>query len=617
MLIQPLLFPPQSFINEPELFFRGIESQNILEDRVSVPAGSTVSFETYFNAFSVGKWVEYSKINNLSLHLEIQGEVEIKAFHAVGTVDAEFFAREHNKYPEQELIKRINERSYSATSELADYSQLKNNDDYTVTFNRMYKDGIIYVTIKAIDDAIFYGGYYSTEINEEELNPVKLAVGICTFRREQAVKSNVERIITEIIDNPQSPLADKIEVYIADNGQTLKHCTFGNSSVHLFPNPNLGGSGGFARTMIEAMFYDKAKDFSHIIFMDDDIFLYPAVLERTFYLLRLLKEEYKKAIIGSSQFLVDKKSIQYENGALYRDTTTYIGRSNHKFFDMKYPGAVVANEVINKVNYTGWWYACIPKAIATESNLPMPFFIHYDDAEYSIRNIKNGLIFINGICVWHPAPVNKGPFWITYYNTRNRLITMFSRGVGRKNFVKYILAISKMFLFHITRYEYKRAALIQKGMKDFLKGSAAFVGTDALSLHENLLENKITYITPEEAEISRNSIINYHHKNFLIAGLTQLFCNLLPAKDKVLAVDGKYFNIPYRAKKLYIYDDKIDKGYVLERNQKTFWGLLFSYIATIWNLFGRFNSLSRDWQAAKPTLTSLSFWEKYLGLNKN
>lgn len=616
MLIQHILFTPQYLSEEPELFFQGLDSQNVSEDKVFIPSGATVSLETYFNAFSVGKWVEYTKLDNLALHLEIQGDVEIKAYHAEGFVNSEYLKGGKVGLSTEEYHKIVNSQAYSATREEASYSVVRDGDCYTVKFDKLYKNGIVYVTVQANTDAIFYGGGYESAVDEKTLSKVKLAVGICTFKREEEVTRNINCILDKIILNTESPLHDKLEVYVADNGQTLDKESFNSDKIHLFSNPNLGGAGGFARTMIEAMVYDKTKDFTHLILMDDDIILYPAVLERAYYLLQLLKPEYHKAILGAGMFLDDQASVQQEIGAEYRDSVTWIGRANHKFFDMKNPDAVSANEVINKTNYTGWWFASIPKAVATADNLPMPYFIHYDDAEYGLRNVKNGQLFINGVCVWHPAPANKGPLWIAYYNVRNRLITMFSYSISKKSLVKYIMSSTKLFLFQITRYEYNRARLMLQALQDFLKGPETFIKLDALGLHETLLKNKITYITPEEVGVDRKAIVSRHHKNFLIAGLVQMFCNLLPAKNKVLAVNGKYYNIPYRAKKLYIYDDKIDKGYVLERNQKTFFKLLFNYIMTVWALFWGFDKLLHDWQEAKPTLTSLPFWEKYLGLNK-
>ncbi len=192
---------------------------------------------------------------------------------------------------------------------------------------------------------------------------------------------------------------------------------------------------------------------------------------------------------------------------------------------------------------------------------------------------------------------------------------MFSYPLGKKSLVKYILASTKLFIFQITRYEYGRARLMLQALQDFLKGPEPFIEQDALVLHQKLVENKVTFLSPEDSGVDRKSIVSRHHKSFLTAGLVQLFCNLLPTRDKVVAVDGRYFNIPYRAKKLYIYDAKSDKGYILERNQKAFFKLLFAYNSAAWKLFWRYKSLLHDWQNAKPTLTSLPFWEKYLGLN--
>lgn len=615
MLIQPLLFPSGIISNEPKLFFQGISSQNISDDSVVIPSGSKLSLETYFNSFSIGKWCKYTNISNLILRLTVSGQLEIKAYHAIGTVENGLLEKGKGKLTEDEYIHKVNTLAYKAVREEISYSIIQEDDTYTIKFNQIYPDGIIYVTIKAITEATLINGGYETEIDVSLLSPVKLAVGICTFKREAALTKNVNSILKGIINNPASPLKDKLEIYIADNGQTLEKSAFESRFIHIFPNSNVGGAGGFTRTMIEAMLYDEAKSFTHIILMDDDILLYTFVLERTYLLLCMLKSEYRKAILGASMFLDNLPTVQQEVGAEYKNSVTWIGRANHKYFDMGNPDAVSANEVVNKTNYTGWWYTCIPRTVATEANLPMPYFIHYDDTEYGIRNAFNGQIFINGICVWHPAPANKGPIWIAYYNVRNRLITMFSYSLGRKNLFKYILASSKLFLFQITRYEYGRARLMLQALQDFLQGPDVFVSQDTVALHQNLLKDRLTFVFPEEAGVDRKVIVRRHHKNFFIAGTVQLFCNLLPAKDSVAAVDGRYFSIPYRAGKLFIYDNKSDKGYILKRDQKAFFRLLFGYIGATWKLFWRYKGLLHDWQEAKPTLTSLPFWEKYLGLN--
>lgn len=616
MVIQPLLFPPEYLKSEPELFFQGIEAKNITEYSVSLPAGAELSLGAYFNAFSIGKWLEYTKLDNLSLNLKIQGKVEIEAYHAVGSVDTDFYVREQGKHPIPKLIQLVNEKAYCAKHENVDYIIIRKDGGLEIKFKKLYEDGILYIKIKAISDATLVDGYYATEINEQLISPIKLALGICTFKKEEFVTGNVSRIIKDITSNPSSPLKDKLEVYVADNGQSLDEKHFDGDKVHLLLNPNLGGVGGFTRTMIEAIFYDQAKEFTHIIFMDDDILLYPAALERTYYLLQMLKPEYQKAILGAGNMLLENPNIQQETGALYKDMTFYIGRANHKFFDMCKPDAVAANEVINPTNYAGWWYACIPKTIIDEQNLPMPFFIHYDDVEYGIRNIHNKDMFMNGICVWHPAPTGKNPFWMTYYDVRNRLITMFSKKLSKIDFQDYLSRLSKRFLLKAMRYEYNDARLMLNAIKDFLKGPHSFAATDALALHTELLENRETLFTPKEVGVTMSDIVEKKYPDYKKAVFIQILCNLLPAKNRTSAINTKFFNIPYNSKKVYLFNAKIGKGTITERNQKEFFGLLFYFLKVRRELKSRYEELLREWQDAKHIFTSLSFWERYLGLNK-
>ena len=616
MLIQPILFPPSNFINVSELFFRGIPPRNIYENKVVIPAGSMLSLGTYFNAFSVGKWMEYAGLDNLVLKLKINGSCEIKAYHSTGSVDIDFLNAGKGKRLDEEYIQEVNSLAYNAVRKETECTIDIKDDVYTIKFNELYKDGILYITIETLNDTIIQGGGYATETDESALNPVKLALGVCTFKRETAVIGNVNRIIDEIINNPVSQLKDKLEVYIADNGQTLNKNQFKSDKIHLFPNPNLGGSGGFTRTMVEAMFHDASKEFTHIIFMDDDILLYPAVLERSFYLLSLLKPEYKKAILGAGMFMLEKQWLQQELGAYYEDNSTVPGRINHKFFDLRNANSIAANEIVNPTNYTGWWYACIPSTIISSKNLPMPFFIHYDDVEYGLRNVDNGQLFINGICVWHPAPANKNPAWILYYDVRNRLITMFTKDLAAKDFNKYLRVLTKRFILKIVRYGYDDAELILMAIKDFLKGPRYFIDCDALSLHSKLLKKKVVYCSPEAAGIDKGNIIKKRYSNYKKAVLIQFFCNFLPPKNTVRALNNRYYNIPYRASKLFLYNEKIEEGVVWKRDQKKFFIMLFSFLKVRFLLKINYKKLLNDWRQARSILNSLSFWEQYLGINK-
>ena len=126
------------------------------------------------------------------------------------------------------------------------------------------------------------GGYGTEAVMTQK--PV-IALGICTFKREEFLKRNVNLVLNHIINNPDSPLYGNLEVYVSDNVQTIEPDTFDSDKIHVFPNINAGGAGGFTRCIMEALFYRKPSPFTHIILMDDDILLDTAVVERTWLFL--------------------------------------------------------------------------------------------------------------------------------------------------------------------------------------------------------------------------------------------------------------------------------------------------------------------------------------------
>ena len=588
MVIQPILFPKKNSINLPKLFFRGVEPADFSDDAVCVSAGSELSLETYFNAFSIGKWVKYTVLDNLYLYLEAKGDFEIKAYHAVSSA----------------------QKMYSTVREETAYSLSKDKAGFIVKFQELFSEGILYITIKAISDTVLYKGYYFSAIDEKLLNPVKFALGICTYKREKEVTENIKQILG-------SPLAHKMEVYIADNGQTLDSSIFDINKVHILPNPNLGGAGGFTRTMIEAMLYDKAKAFTHIIFMDDDITLFPPILERTFYLLTLLKKEYEKALVGASMLLSDRPYLQQNCGCLALNRFVRPSIPNHHFFDLRDQDAIAANEVLDPINYTGWYFTCIPASIINQNNLPMPLFIHNDDVEYGMRNNAYGLILINGIGVWHPAVENKGGFWISYYDTRNRFVVLFVNKVSLGDLKHHLVELAKKFLLKIMQYQYQDASLIVSAMEDFLKGSDDLIHLNALQKHSELMKSKYQAMTPADIGISEADICRKRYSDYKMAFFVQLLCNLLPASDKTRAADINFFTIPYRAKKFYIYNPKNNSGFLFERNQKKAFALLLAFYKAKRQIIKQYRNLIIDWEKGQKIMTSLPFWEKYLGIKRD
>lgn len=625
MVIQKLLFPKNEICADTEMFFRDASDAWVSRDEdefLNIPRGNTISLETYFNAFSAAKWKRYTTISDVSLSFRYAGEIEVRAHHSWGWKDEPEI---YDAYNDDMLYRCIHSDRKEIDADISFETKRKRGrypvmeNVCTVRFPDLPARGIFYVTITAKSDAVLYGGAYETEKGEKEARPARLSLGICTFRREEFVKKNVGLVLKNIIKNPRSPLYGNCEVYISDNGQTLPADTFSNANVHLFPNKNLGGAGGFTRTMIEALFYrkndDASKNFTHIILMDDDIVLSTDVLERTYLFLRHIKNKYKNAMLGGSMFTLDKRYIQFEAGATWKGIEVQF---YNKMWDLRRRDTVSANEELNPLNYSGWWYNVIPTSVITKDNLPLPLFIHYDDIEYGKRNAARGneTILLNGICVWHPQGANKAPVRMTYYDVRNMLISM-SKLPDRSSAFDIIRHLTNRVIGGVIRYRYEDAEICYEALDDFYKGADYFMSLDTLKRHAELEAFNLRYETPEEAGIDRSKKKEhtYHHFEKLVF-LWGLFLWLLPPVRELKIAEMKDIGLPFGARKVFHYDDQKDIGVMTEHSYARAWKDFVKYCETVLTIGKHHEEMMDDWADKKAILTSLAFWEKYLELSE-
>ena len=336
---------------------------------------------------------------------------------------------------------------------------------------------------------------YSDE--EREKKEVKIGIGICTFKREKYVERNMKVLKENLLNNENALSYGHLSVCISDNGGTLVREKIEDEHIRIVKNKNLGGVGGFTRTMFEHM---RDDSITHVLLMDDDAVISPEAIERTYTLLTLLKEKYRMAVIGGSLLREDLPTLQYECGACWNDGD--IVANNHNF-DMTQLKNVVINEQIQKAEYTGWWYSCIPVPFIKEMHYPLPFFIHRDDIEYGLR--ANGqFIFLNGITIWHEAFENKLPGFLEYYDVRNLAITnaIHNPQFAAKDFKKMLFV---QVSSNIGKYRYKYVDLNLKGAVDFLRGFKWFYNADTLGVHDGL--KKYNYQSmPAEEFIGHNGI---------------------------------------------------------------------------------------------------------------
>lgn len=422
--------------------------------------GDSVRFDTYFNSFSIKKWRKYSRISCYSVKISGKGRFIYRLMGAdIKNDKVELYALEEKDFflsGEEPVFFKIPDREvdvcYPVFESVEDNSKL--------------------ITIE-----------YSGETNIEP-RMIRLAIDICTFKREAYLKRNIQILRDKIILNEDSLLHDRVQIFVSDNAGTLGDMFENYPCVYVLPNENVGGVGGFTRGIIEAVEHTGEKPFTHVLIMDDDVIIEPTAIERTYALLANLKNEYYNATVGGALLRENTPYMQFEAGASWNRGKII---ANHHHYDLRDFSIVVENELEEKVEYTGWWYSVIPVDVIENSGLPLPLFIHRDDIEYGIRAGKEQFILMNGIAVWHEAFENKMPGATEYYDLRNMAII---NSIHYPNYSKKELKrfLRKWVIANIVRYRYEYVAMNLLGIHDFCQGVDWFMEQDGQVLHQKIMQ---------------------------------------------------------------------------------------------------------------------------------
>ena len=210
----------------------------------------------------------------------------------------------------EKIHQTISERVLSATA--FDSEEV---EAVTLPFLSYEEKGMYFVRLEGLEDgAQYFGGYYEADVPNTALWPVDIAINICTLRREAFVKRNLEILRKAILQNPEHEMYQHLQVFISDNGKTLDIPDLAGRQVHIVPNKNVGGAGGFTRGLIEIL---HCPDYAatHVLFMDDDILIEPEALFRTYTLLHCRKKEYEDLFIGGAMlrlFTVTQERCGFE-----------------------------------------------------------------------------------------------------------------------------------------------------------------------------------------------------------------------------------------------------------------------------------------------------------------
>ena len=535
-----------------KLIFSGYEEE--LSSLFIRKCRSGLTTNTYFNSFSAAKWDKYTSLDKVSFKAVLRGCGTLKISGADIVVPFDF------KEPSEVTVDDIPLNELGISS---------------------------YVTVTG-DAEIISGEYFTPS---KAPNSVKIVCCICTYKREKELERNVKKLL---------PL--NVDIFIADNGHTIiKEGIFASDKVHLFENKNYGGAAGFTRCIIESAV--NSTCFSHVLLMDDDAFIEPFVIEKTISFLSYLNDEYKDYMIGGSYLYSDRPTVNIESGA-YFDGYHFISRkSGLDFSDYE---SVIENEKEEPLSYNGWFYSCIPSSFVSNTNLPLPLFIHGDDQDYGMR-MKGKIITLNGICIWHPKQ-NFKPY-MNYYNKRNFLM-LLSKYRGDIGSFKMRTDIFRIILGQLASFRYADAHYSLKGFEDFYKGIDYFKTLDAEEYNRKLLSWKQNETCDADPSVSLAVPSN---KSMLVIFIRRLLNLAVPSKKTL------YFSsfddqdaFDYLGYSRICIVGKDGKASVNEKNLKEHRAIMKSTRRLLRKIKKDHNTVYREWTKRICELETLSFWQEYL-----
>jgi galactofuranosylgalactofuranosylrhamnosyl-N-acetylglucosaminyl-diphospho-decaprenol beta-1,5/1,6-galactofuranosyltransferase len=416
--------------------------------KLRVRAGNDVSFASYFNAFPAAYWQRWTSIPTVRLSVRTSGP---------GTV----------------LLYRSNARGIPQRID----SSVVAGKNQTTTFDlplTNFIDGGWYWfdLIAGPDELIFEGGEYQTSHAPNRTG--KASIAITTFNRPDYCLEVIKTLNSEV------ELEDAIDaVFVIDQGNqkvsdqpgyAAVAKKFGKRLNHI-NQPNLGGSGGFSRGMIEAL---GRKDSDFVLLLDDDVIVEAEGIIRAVTFGRYTHEP---TIVGGHMFdMFDRAQMHTFSERVERNKFMWGAKVESQFRHNFHKSNLRQTSWLHEradVDFNGWWMSLIPLDIIRKIGLSLPIFIKWDDAEYSLRASDHGFSTVSfpGAAVWHVSWQDKDDFkdWQTYFHGRNRWIAALLHSPFKKGgyFVWDSLQLS---VKHLLKMQYYTAELYEMALDDVLRG---------------------------------------------------------------------------------------------------------------------------------------------------
>ena len=602
--IQNLILPTETKHKACRKLFYRQAAGVVDEEKKSLWLGfaQTVDFVTYMNACSWRKWQKYTGARRLKLHLVLGGgkaKISLLGYHQAGldTVRQEFGT-------EVVELEQGGEWEY----------EFPENDEQMVGLE-----------LAALSPELeIRAGYFTVEVDEKKLQPVRLAIATTTCRKEDFIRKNVGLIRQELLEQ-DTEVAQNLFLHVVDNGRTLTEKEIKGRHVYLHPNRNTGGSGGFSRGMIEAMRQKPVA--THVLLMDDDVLVLPESIYRTYMLLRALKPEYRECFVEGAMLHYEEPHLQHEDIGTVKYSEGGVAPLKGTLDQTSLYNNLL-NESIEPPTsggYGAWWFCCIPVACIKKRGLSLPLFIRCDDAEYSVRE-QTIILTMNGICIWHPLFFTKHSNLTRYFGTRSGLVAMATTGIfDPEAMMRDCETVVRKMLMS---FRYDAAEAVVSALEDFLKGPEMLKrgNEEELLASKGKLNESLRPLSEfgEGAELIQP---NQLWENPPMAPKTRVFLKLtwngqvghLPYRPRA-GRGVTIYDLDFQPEKVAYYDEVLAvdpytmQGVLYQKDRQRFAELYERYQKAMTEWKQRQDELANEYRAARDELVSVEFWKKYLGL---
>ena len=453
-VVQRLVFPVNDDGSTMPLYVECTEGAaglaELVRDRqgIVVPPGMKLSFASYFNAFPASYWRRWTIVTAVELRVMVSGNATVTVYRSNARGNPQRVASE-------QAGSRFGSLSFSLS--LAPFGD---GGWYWFEVSGSHEESTI--------------EWAEWVVETDRVAQGRATVAITTFDRPD----DCVGLLGSLLAEPET--MDRIDrVVVIDQGtkNVADHPGYArllgraDGKFEIIRQPNLGGSGGFARGMYEAAYH---ADSGYVLLLDDDVRVEPEGILRGLAFQDLVRQD---MIVGGHMINMFLPAMLHSFGEKVNRYKFMWGpaphvEEAHDFAEETLRETEWMHRRID-VDYNGWWMCMIPTAIVRRLGLALPVFIKWDDAEFGLRAQDAGIptVSLPGMAVWHVPWTDKDDTtdWQAYYHARNRVVmallhSPYPRG---GELLRHSLMVQ---VKHILAMEYSAAELRLWALEDVLSG---------------------------------------------------------------------------------------------------------------------------------------------------